>query len=101
VVELFEQARKISPKYPGVYYEYARAHLKMNGDDGKKAALHNRVTISSRVRISMAMAPLLNKENTAFRGCHWLWFSGQPKKCQFPGPGQVAMMLADWICFTP
>lgn len=39
VEDLFEQAQEISPEYPGVYYEYARAHLKMDGDDGKEAAL--------------------------------------------------------------
>jgi len=38
VEDLFNQALQLAPTYPGVYYEYARARLKIHGDDGKKDA---------------------------------------------------------------
>lgn len=36
---LFQQALQLTPDYPGVYYEYARAKLKVYDDDGEEAAL--------------------------------------------------------------
>ncbi len=35
---LFQQALQLTPDYPGVYYEYARAKLKVYDDDGQEAA---------------------------------------------------------------
>ena len=37
--ELFENALDLAPHYPAVYYEYARARLKVDGEDGRSEAL--------------------------------------------------------------
>lgn len=34
----FEKARELAPEYPGLYYEYARAIIKVRGQDGEEAA---------------------------------------------------------------
>ena len=37
--QLFENALDLAPHYPAVYYEYARARLKVDGKDGRSEAL--------------------------------------------------------------
>lgn len=39
IEELFQRALQLTPEYPGVYYEYARAKLKVDEDDGQEPAM--------------------------------------------------------------
>ncbi len=59
VEKLFEKAQQLSPDYPGVYYEYARARLKMDGSDGKKTALTLLRKIGDRQPLSAEEALLI------------------------------------------